>query len=120
MNRLYGSRERARLALILRGKRVGLSLEDIREILELYSREDGGVAQMELSLARFRDKIVELEQQRCDIDEAIDELQKGTAWLEQQLAEAGPRAQKAAQAYEAAAKSSLAEDDAGETRLAGR
>lgn len=112
-NRLYGSKERARLALILRGKRVGLSLEDIREILDVYSRDDGGAAQMALSLARFEEKIVELERQRLDIEQAIKELKDGSAWLKKKLRSMGDKSEQAARAYERAARASLAEDQGG-------
>ena len=50
MNRVYGYRDRARLTLILRGKRVGLCLSEIREILDLYSADDNGAVQNARSL----------------------------------------------------------------------
>src|SRR5579872_2957349 len=64
INRVYSHRDRGRLTLILRGKRVGLSLNEIREILDLYKIDDGGVAQMAETLKMFRAKTVELEAQR--------------------------------------------------------
>ena len=68
LNRVYNYRDRARLTLILQGKRVGLSLADIREILELYTPDDGGAAQAAKSLRKFREQIVALEAKREDID----------------------------------------------------
>src|SRR5476651_361016 len=68
LNRVYSYKDRARLQLILRGKRVGLPLAEIREILDLYEVDDGGAQQAARSLARFRERIVALEAQRLDID----------------------------------------------------
>ena len=85
MNRVYSYKDRARLQLILRGKRVGLSLSEIGEILDLYELNDGGAAQNAKSLVKFRERIVELEAQRNDIEQAIDELRKGCDKLEEHL-----------------------------------
>jgi DNA-binding transcriptional MerR regulator len=90
LNRIYSYRDRARLQLILRGKRVGLSLAEIREILQLYGKEDGGVAQSAKALRKFRERIVALEQQREDIDHAIAELREACVRIERQLAEVRP------------------------------
>jgi DNA-binding transcriptional MerR regulator len=90
MNRVYHNRDRARLQLILRGKRVGFSLSEIREILELYDEKDGGATQMARSLKKFRDRIVELHHQRDDIDGAIAALEEGCERLEKQLSEIRP------------------------------
>jgi DNA-binding transcriptional MerR regulator len=90
MNRVYGYRDRARLTLILRGKRVGLSLSEIREILELYKAEDGGAAQNARSLKKFRERILAFEAQRDDINHAIDELQLACERLEEFLAKTRP------------------------------
>ena len=85
MNRVYNFRDRARLQLILRGKRVGFSLNEIREILDLYDEKDGGAAQMARSLKKFRERIVALKRQREDIDGAIHALEDGCVRLEGQL-----------------------------------
>jgi DNA-binding transcriptional MerR regulator len=90
LNRVYSHRDRARLALILRGKRLGLSLTDMRELLDLYEIGDGGVEQNARSLSKFRKKLIELEKQRADLDEAIGELREGIAALEARLAETRP------------------------------
>ena len=95
LNRVYTYRDRARLKLILQGKRVGLSLAEIREILELYDRKDGGAAQLQKSMEKWGERIVALQAQRQDIDEAIVELEKGIAWGEQQLATLKPELQQA-------------------------
>jgi len=88
LNRIYSYRDRARLQLILRGKRVGLALAEIGEILALYEVGDGGATQNAKSLAKFRERIVALEAQRTDIDNAISELQAASARLESQLSNA--------------------------------
>lgn len=90
MNRVYSYKDRARLQLILRGKRVGLALAEIGEILSLYEVDDGGVAQNVRSLGKFRERIRALERQRDDIDKAIEELQEGCARLEKVLAATRP------------------------------
>lgn len=90
LNRIYSYRDRGRLQLILRGKRVGLALAEIREILELYDKHDGGATQNALALAKFRQRIVTLERQREDIDHSIDELRRACARLEEQLAKVRP------------------------------
>jgi DNA-binding transcriptional MerR regulator len=90
MNRVYNHRDRARLQLILRGKRVGLSLSEIREILDLYDENDGGAAQMAKSLKKFRERISALEAQREDIDGAIEQLRGGCERMERQLGEIRP------------------------------
>ena len=90
MNRVYSYKDRARLQLILRGKRVGLALAEIGQILDLYELNDGGAAQNAKSLVKFRERIVELEAQRNDIEQAIEELRKGCDALEQHLKETRP------------------------------
>lgn len=85
--RIYSRRDRARLILILRGKRVGFSLSDIREMLDLYDTEEGHEAQLRVSLDKFRKRIEILERQRQDIDGAIDELKHSCAKVERLLAE---------------------------------
>lgn len=88
--RVYSYRDRARLMLILRGKRVGLPLAEIREILDLYELDDGGVTQASQSLQKCRERIATLEQQRLDIDTAIGELKLTAAELERRLEEVRP------------------------------
>jgi DNA-binding transcriptional MerR regulator len=90
MNRVYSYKDRARLILILRGKRVGLSLQEIRELFELYGEEDEVMAQNAHSLKKFKEKILVLEQQREDIDGAIAELHQACERLEKHLADKRP------------------------------
>ena len=73
--RLYTDRDRARLAWILRGKRVGLSLADIKELLDLYDVGDGRETQRVKTIERCQEQVDRLEQQRVDIEAAIEELE---------------------------------------------
>jgi DNA-binding transcriptional MerR regulator len=72
--RIYTKRDRARLQLILRGKRLGFSLADIRQFLELYDADRSKHRQMTMTLQRTRDRITELEQQLEDITLTLAEL----------------------------------------------
>jgi DNA-binding transcriptional MerR regulator len=67
-------RDRARLKLILRGKRFGFSLEDIRQLLDMYDREGSGQAQYLRSYALAQERLAQMESQRAELDEAIAEL----------------------------------------------
>ena len=69
---------------------MGLALAEIGQILDLYELNDGGAAQNAKSLVKFRERIVELEAQRNDIEQAIEELRKGCDALEQHLKETRP------------------------------
>lgn len=95
MNRIYSRRDRARLALILRGKRLGFRLDDIKEMLDLYDHGDGQIEQMQFTLERSRERIAELERQRQDVDDAIRELKDIVKMIERELA-ARRAAEKAA------------------------
>jgi DNA-binding transcriptional MerR regulator len=85
LNRVYNYKDRARLQLILQGKRVGLSLAEIGEILDLYEADDTGAQQAAKSLRKFRERIVALERQKVDIDEQIAQLQRGCEAMEKRL-----------------------------------
>ena len=108
LNRVYSTRDRARLKLILQGKSVGFSLSDIREILDLYTLE-GHRAQLKLSLKKSREQIKNLEKQREDIEAALETLQKGVSWAEEKLQELGPGpdVEQSARAYERVARAGL-------------
>jgi DNA-binding transcriptional MerR regulator len=73
-DRLYSRRDRARLRLVLMGKSVGFSLEEVRDMLDLYDLGDGQETQLRVALARFEEKLRELEVRRTDIDRAYAEL----------------------------------------------
>ena len=84
--RLYRHRERARLQLILRGKRFGFSLEDIRQLLDMYDRDGRQEAQLSRTYEIARDRLTVMERQRADLDDAITELKDQLAWAEEVLA----------------------------------
>ena len=88
-SRIYSPRDRARLALILRGKRVGFSLIEIREMLVLYDMNDGQATQLSHAIKKFNERISSLERQRGDIEQALVELRQGRARLEVILADKG-------------------------------
>lgn len=79
--RLFTYRDRARLRLILRGKRFGFSLEDIRQLLDMYDREG---RQQEAQLRRTyevaAERLAQMERQRAELDEAIAELKEQMDW----------------------------------------
>ena len=72
--RTYSRRDRARLALILRGKNLGFSLEDIGKYLELYDSDPTQMAQTTLLLDKVEHHIADLTAKRADIDRALGEL----------------------------------------------
>ena len=90
--RIYSYRDRARLILILRGKSVGLALAEIRDIFDLYGRDDGLIAQNTQALRKYRERIAAFEAQRAEIDTAIEVLHAASAALEQELSKAGKAA----------------------------
>ena len=107
--RLYSAADRARLALILRGKRVGFSLAEIKEMLDLEALDRSGRVHLERALDRFRDRVAQLERQRDDIDAAIGELEAGCRWIEERLADRDPPEdiKRRARAFEALAAARL-------------
>ena len=76
LNRVYTRRDRARLKLVLMGKRVGFSLSAIRDMLDLYDLRDGQVTQLRVALNKFNEQIDVLRVQQNDIQQAIDELSR--------------------------------------------
>ncbi len=76
LTRIYTKRDRARLAWILRAKRVGFSLTEIGEMIDLYDIGDGRKVQRQVTITRCEERINLLERQRADIDAHIEELSK--------------------------------------------
>jgi DNA-binding transcriptional MerR regulator len=93
--RIYSGRDRARLALILRGKRVGFSLDEIKEMLDLYDVRDGQATQLAYTIKKFSERISTLEQQRADIEHSLEELREARARLEVLLGEKQPHGKPA-------------------------
>ena len=81
-NRVYGGRDRARLKLVLRGKRLGFALADIRELLDLYDVDPDHLGQLRATLAKGRARIAELERQREEITLTLKELRDIGAHIE--------------------------------------
>src|SRR3954467_2909413 len=72
--RVYHRRDRTRLNLILRGKRLGFPLEQIRTIIDLYDRPRGRASQLEYVLGQIDERRADLEQRRRDLEDALAEL----------------------------------------------
>ena len=72
--RVYHRRDRTRLGLILRGKRLGFPLEEIRTIIDLYDAPRGRRSQLEYVLEQIDERRADLEQRRADLDAALAEL----------------------------------------------
>lgn len=83
--RLFTRRDRGRLKLILRGKRFGFSLEDIRQLLDMYDREGSQTEQLSRTVEKARERLEQMERQRDELGEAIDELKEQLTHAEGQL-----------------------------------
>ena len=84
--RFFTRRDRARLKLILRGKRFGFSLEDLRQLLDLYDRGDQQYTQIAAAYEVARERLADMERQRAELDTAIAELREQMTWGERMLA----------------------------------
>jgi DNA-binding transcriptional MerR regulator len=113
LNRHYSVRDRARLQLILRGKRVGFTLAEIREMIDLYDLGDNQRAQMQRTYEKYVEQVTLLKQQHEDIIGSIKTLENGIDWLKEQLAKDPTKVPVAgAHAYDAVARARLDGDDA--------
>jgi DNA-binding transcriptional MerR regulator len=84
--RLFTRRDRARLKLILRGKRFGFSLEEIRQLLDLYDMGDRQLTQFERTFEVAQRRLSELMAQREELDQSIAELQDQLTWGAEMIA----------------------------------
>jgi len=91
--RLYSRRDRARLAYVLAGKAVGFSLEEVREMLDLYDVGDGQVTQLNVAVKKFDERIDRLKRQKTEIDRVIAELTRASDAMKSKLAARGPAKQ---------------------------
>ena len=96
--RLYDRRDRARLKLVLLGKRIGFSLGEIKEILDLYDLGDNQETQFRVALEKFQSQIKVLEQQKVEIEMAIDELTETMDVVSQKLQQREANDQRRAEA----------------------
>lgn len=85
--RLYGERDRVRLKLIMRGRRLGFSLEEIRQMLDLYDVDRSEVTQLRDVLRRGEARLAEVHAQMADLEALRDELIDLSAQLRERLRE---------------------------------
>jgi DNA-binding transcriptional MerR regulator len=84
-NRVYTTRDRARMILILRGKKLGFTLREIKEYLDLYDADPTHAKQLRLLLKAVRSRILQLEDQGVALNEALGELREVEAQAHQAL-----------------------------------
>ena len=84
--RLFTKRDRARLKLILRGKRFGFSLEEIRQLLDMYDMGDQQQTQLTRTCEMAAKHLADMERQRDELNEAIDDLRGQLDWGHQMIA----------------------------------
>jgi DNA-binding transcriptional MerR regulator len=84
-NRVYDARDRARLQLILRGKRLGFALADVKELLDLYDADPDHLEQLHATLVKGRARIAELERQQQEIALTLRELREIGAHIEERI-----------------------------------
>ncbi len=90
--RLFTKSDRARLKLILQGKRFGFSLEEIRQLLNLYSIDDQQTTQLSRTYTLAQERLAAMESQRDELTNAIEDLKEQLRWGEKILAERGVKA----------------------------
>ncbi len=89
--RIYTKRDRGRLALICRGKRLGFSLVEIAEFLHLYAVDPDQIEQMRFFLPRLQERVVALEAQLADVQQTLDELRRIEGEIVDHLSARGDR-----------------------------
>jgi len=84
--RLFTKRDSGRLKLILRGKRFGFSLEEIRQLLDLYDMGDQQLTQLQRTYEVALERLFDMERQRAELDVAIEDLKKQLEWGRSEIA----------------------------------
>lgn len=84
--RLFTKRDSGRLKLILRGKRFGFSLEEIRQLLDLYDMGDQQLTQLQRTYEVALERLSDMERQRAELDVAIEDLKKQLEWGRSEIA----------------------------------
>ncbi|MCB5202064.1 MerR family DNA-binding transcriptional regulator [Neorhizobium sp. T786] len=87
--RLFRTADRRLLQEILRGRRIGFTINEIREIIQVYKEPPGELGQLKLMMKRIDEKRDELRQKRKDIDETLEELDNAEEACLTRLAEVG-------------------------------
>ena len=98
--RVFTARDRARLILILRGKRFGFSLIEIKSLMDLYERPDGGLEQLRATISKANERIAAMRVQKDDLEAAIAELEAGVREGIDRLEKLAPNAKSFANAAE--------------------
>ena len=86
LKRIYDNRDRVRLRLVLRGKRLGFSLEEIAGIIAMYDTDPGEAGQLEYMLKRLAEQRAALLQQKQDLEQTLSELDQIETNCRRQLA----------------------------------
>jgi DNA-binding transcriptional MerR regulator len=97
-NRVYSQRDRTRLKLTLRGKRLGLSLQEVKQLVDMYESPADTAQQLNAFLQVLKDHRLQLEQQRGDIDVTLAEIAQHEERCRRLLAEQAARAKRGAKA----------------------
>ncbi|MDB6083570.1 MAG: merR [Gammaproteobacteria bacterium] len=95
-NRVYTLRDRGRMIVILRGKKLGFTLREIKEYLDLYDADPAHAKQLRLLLKAVHSRILQLEDQRVALDEALGELREVEAQAHEALGALETRPRRAA------------------------
>jgi DNA-binding transcriptional MerR regulator len=85
LERLYSRRDRARLRYVLMGRNVGFTLDEVREMLDLYDLGDGQETQLRVALSKFRERVARLERQKAEIERVLGELRHASEAVETML-----------------------------------
>lgn len=88
--RIYSEHDRARLIIILRGRRLGFSVSEMREVAKMYDCKDGNPAEMIAARRKFEARIRQLEEQKLDLEQALRQLRHCVAEINDGL-EGKPR-----------------------------